>query len=226
MNTIDTRPDAAAHRENTGPLALAIVSGNAIIRSGLAHVLAEAPGVAVRYGVDSVTALPVRDDPPALVVLDLYGQRSTRLGASFWALLPPGSRAIALCRPDDPPNLPAAMQGGAHAFLTRESETEELLLAVETVRQGGLHVSADLLTHLVHQTTPGPADREPQLANREIETLQWVANGLTHGQISRRMGLTESTVSTYVKRIRTKLNAGNKAELTRRAIELGYVPSR
>ncbi|MEO3747900.1 response regulator transcription factor [Plantactinospora sp. B5E13] len=225
MNSVDVRPDDARH-SGGGPLPLAVVSGNTIIRSGLAHVLAEAPGVAVRYGVESVTALPTRDDPPALVVLDLYPQRSTRIGASFWALLPPGSRAIALCRPDDPPNLPAALQGGAHAFLTRESEAAELLLAVETVRQGGLHVSADLLGHLVHQTTPEPAGREPQLASREIETLRWVAKGLTHGQISRRMGLTESTVSTYVKRIRTKLNAGNKAELTRRAIELGYVSAR
>ncbi len=32
-------------------------------------------------------------------------------------------------------------------------------------------------------------------------------------------------MNTYVKRIRTKLNAGNKAELTRLAIELGYLPS-
>ncbi|MFJ6199216.1 DNA-binding response regulator [Micromonospora sp. NPDC092111] len=222
MGIIDVQLDDA-RRSGGRPSALAVVSGNTIIRSGLAQVLAGASGVAVRYGVDTVTALPTRDDPPALVVLDLYGQRSTRVGASFWALLPPGSRTIALCRPDDPPNLPTAMQGGAHAFLTRESAVEELLHGVEIARQGGLYVSADLLGPLVHQTAPEPAGREPQLASREIETLQWVAKGLTHGQISRRMGLTESTVSTYVKRIRTKLNAGNKAELTRRAIELGYV---
>ncbi|MFI6758087.1 response regulator transcription factor [Micromonospora sp. NPDC050417] len=222
MNIADDSPYAGTS-EDAAPLRLAVVSGNPIIRSGLAHVLADAPGVTVRYDVDSVTALPLHDDPPALVVLDLYGHRSARLGASFWALLPRGSRAIALCRPEDPPNLPVAIQGGTHAFLTRESDTKELLLAVETTRQGGLHVCAVLLGHLVKQTAPEPTGRLPQLASREIETLQWVAKGLTHGQISRRMGLTESTVSTYVKRIRTKLNAGNKAELTRRAIELGYV---
>jgi DNA-binding NarL/FixJ family response regulator len=37
------------------------------------------------------------------------------------------------------------------------------------------------------------------------------------------MGLTEATVSTYVKRIRSKLNVGNKADLTRTAIELGLL---
>jgi ATP/maltotriose-dependent transcriptional regulator MalT len=50
------------------------------------------------------------------------------------------------------------------------------------------------------------------------------AAGLTHRQIARRMMLTEATVSTYVKRIRNKLGVGNKADLTRKAFELGLFP--
>ncbi len=53
--------------------------------------------------------------------------------------------------------------------------------------------------------------------------MRLVASGLSHVMIGERMGVTESTVGTYLKRIRAKLNATNKAELTRRAIELGYV---
>ncbi|MFI7608282.1 LuxR C-terminal-related transcriptional regulator [Micromonospora sp. NPDC049366] len=204
---------------------LAVVSENAILRNGLAQVLASAPHLVVRHVVDTLTALPAGDDAPALVVLDLR-HRGARVGASFWRLLPTTSRTVALCRPDDPPNLPTAIQGGARAFLSRDSDAAELLHAIDTVLHGGLHVSADLLHHLLHQTAPEPTGRESQLAAREVETLRLLAEGLTHGQISRRMGLTESTVSTYVKRIRSKLNAGNKAELTRRAIELGYVTPR
>src|SRR5262249_24905209 len=98
--------------------------------------------------------------------------------------------------------------------------------AVQTVRAGGLHVTAELVEPLMGQTLPGAPVGRQSLASREVATLQCVAEGLTHGQISRRMGLTAATVSTYVKRIRTKLNAGNKAELTRRAIELGYLRPR
>lgn len=61
------------------------------------------------------------------------------------------------------------------------------------------------------------------LAPRESEALGWLAVGLTHRQIAGHMGLTEATVSTYVKRIRSKLNVGNKADLTRAAIELGLL---
>ncbi|GAA0486405.1 DNA-binding response regulator [Paractinoplanes deccanensis] len=202
---------------------LAVVSGNAIIRGGLSRVLAGAPGVVVKHEVDSITSGRLRADPADLLVADLHEQRGSRMGPRFWTLLPPESRVIALVRAEDPPGLLAALQGGVRALLTRDTPAGELLVALQTVRHGGVHVCDQLVGPLLAQTSSERAAREPHLANREIETLRWVAEGLTHEQISRRMGLTEATVSTYVKRIRTKLNAGNKAELTRRAIELGYV---
>jgi DNA-binding NarL/FixJ family response regulator len=63
-----------------------------------------------------------------------------------------------------------------------------------------------------------------KLAPREVEALGHIARGLTHAQAAKRMGVRESTVDTYVKRVRAKLNLGNKAELTRKAIELSVVP--
>ena len=72
----------------------------------------------------------------------------------------------------------------------------------------------------------GPVRSEPpgHLAPRERETLHWIASGYTHAQIATRMGLSEATVNTYAKRLRAKLDARNKAELTRMAIEFGLVP--
>lgn len=222
--TVTQLPDELS-RTGSRPVSVAVVCGSPVIRSGLEQVLASAPGLTVRHSVDSLAALPGRPAPPDLAVIDLYALRSARIGAAFWATLPAGCRAVLLCRPDEPPDLVAALHGGARAFLTREAGVAELLSAVGIAQQGGVHLSPELAQHLIIQTTAGSADRQP-LARREIETLQLVAEGFTHSQISRRMGLTEATVSTYVKRIRTKLNAGNKADLTRAAIELGYVAPR
>jgi len=115
-----------------------------------------------------------------------------------------------------------ALAVGAFGCVGRQEDAEVLSRAVETVTHGCLHVAPGLATcfHTEHQPAPEPV---PELTRREQEALRWLATGLTHGQIARRMGLTESTVSTYVKRIRGKLNAGNKAELTRKAIELGLL---
>jgi DNA-binding NarL/FixJ family response regulator len=224
MTTTELPPPTRA--DSHAPLMIAVVSSSPLVRTGLAQVLGEEETMTVVCVVDSIAAVQHRDQRPDLVIIDLYGQRGNGFGPSFWGLLPPGSAAIVLCRPDDPPDLRAALSGGARAILTREADVPELIRAVRIVREGGLHVTAELVPHLLAQTAAAGSDRRQSLANREVETLQWVAEGLTHGQISRRMGLTEATVSTYVKRIRTKLNAGNKAELTRRAIELGYFTPR
>jgi two-component system invasion response regulator UvrY len=215
-----------ATSDRAQPLGVVVAAPSPVIRGGLIHVLTTLPGLTVRYSVDGLTALPPGVSDVALVVLDLAGNQAARIGVDFWAKLPAGSRAIVLCRPEDPPNLVSALRGGVHALLTREFEVDELAKAVTAARHGGLHVAAELFTPLIDRTAAAPAENQQDLARREVETLKWIAEGLTHGQISRRMGLTEATVSTYVKRIRNKLNAGNKAELTRRAIELGYVSPR
>lgn len=217
----------AVHAEHEQPdhrqFVLAVICASPVVRSGLEQVLAQAPGLVVRHCVDSLPTLQACGTVPDLVVIDLYAIRG--VDAAFWAALPSGCRAIALCRPEDPPDLIAALQAGFRAFLTRESDVDELLLAVRIAARGGVHLTAELTRHLVAQTSKDTGDRQP-LSRREVETLRWVAAGLTHSQVSQRMSISEATVSAYVKRIRGKLNAGNKADLTRLAIELGYVGGR
>ncbi|RPF35118.1 response regulator transcription factor [Streptomyces sp. TLI_185] len=60
------------------------------------------------------------------------------------------------------------------------------------------------------------------LSPREQEVLRFIALGMTHGQVARRIGISHHTVDTYVKRVRSKFSVGNKAELTR--IALGLAP--
>jgi DNA-binding NarL/FixJ family response regulator len=95
--------------------------------------------------------------------------------------------------------------------------------AVEAAALGRLYLAAGVARNVGSQPRHHQLSEPRGLAHREIQTLRLIADGRTHGQIARRLGLTESTVNTYVKRIRAKLHAGNKAELTRMAIEMGYV---
>jgi DNA-binding CsgD family transcriptional regulator len=87
-------------------------------------------------------------------------------------------------------------------------------------------VGADQLATLLEATrgsAPEPAPNgvsQPRLSPREKEVLAWISGGLTHGQTATRMRITKATVDTYVERIRRKLGAGNKADLTRAAVTL------
>jgi DNA-binding CsgD family transcriptional regulator len=85
-------------------------------------------------------------------------------------------------------------------------------------------VDADQIATLLEATRTSEAPPNgttlPRLSPREREVLRWISGGMTHGQTATRMRITKATVDTYVERIRRKLGAGNKADLTRAAVTL------
>jgi DNA-binding CsgD family transcriptional regulator len=63
-----------------------------------------------------------------------------------------------------------------------------------------------------------PGRASSMLSGREVQVLRQISSGLTHSQVASRLGISPHTVDTYVKRIRSKLGIGNKAQLTRAAM--------
>lgn len=108
---------------------------------------------------------------------------------------------------------------GARGVVSRSAPTRTVLGAVRAVADGGQFWTDSPVSAT---TAPGSAEPDDTLSPRERQVLRQIARGLTHTQIATRLGISRHTVDTYVKRIRMKLNLGNKAELTRAAV-LGSV---
>jgi DNA-binding NarL/FixJ family response regulator len=106
------------------------------------------------------------------------------------------------------------LRAGASGFVDRSTEVENLYTAVRAVANGGVHWTFDRPV----ESAPNPRAADTVLSPRERQVLRQIAGGLTHGQVARRLGISPHTVDTYVKRIRSKLDIGNKAELTRAAL--------
>ncbi|MFC9436554.1 LuxR C-terminal-related transcriptional regulator [Nocardia sp. NPDC057030] len=105
------------------------------------------------------------------------------------------------------------LQAGATGVISKSAPAPNIIRAIHIVTSGkAVHTTAAPPPR--HQPTP-PA---PQLSTREEQVLRQIAHGLTHGQVAARLGISPHTVDTYVRRIRTKLGVGNKAELTRAAL--------
>ncbi|MDN3023623.1 helix-turn-helix transcriptional regulator [Streptomyces sp. S.PB5] len=68
--------------------------------------------------------------------------------------------------------------------------------------------------------TDAPTD-DVGLSPRELQVLRHIASGHTSQQTSRRLGISPSTVETYLIRLRTKLDAPTRAHLIRAAVRLG-----
>lgn len=107
---------------------------------------------------------------------------------------------------------------GASAVIGRSDSADCIVRAVRAVAAG-------VEAKPCNCTSTSPAEQtavtDHNLSDRETQVLRLISRGLTHGQIATRLGISPHTVDTYVKRLRTKLGVGNKAELTRVAL-LGW----
>ncbi|MFI6776083.1 response regulator transcription factor [Nocardia sp. NPDC050412] len=197
-SAVGIRPAAASRSDAEYPalIRVAIVLPHPLVRLGIEHVLATDGRLGVVGSAD--TADPIDLAPLRANVVVCGPDLVSVLG---------GSCPAVVITPDV-----AQVPAGAAAVIGWQADPDHLITAILRAATGR---SPD--PGLVR----GKGGR--QLGKREIEALQWVARGLTHRQVGRRMGLTEETVNTYIKRIRAKIGAHNKAALTRRAIELGYL---
>lgn len=115
---------------------------------------------------------------------------------------------------------------GALSVLNVDSPSHSFVEAVRCVNSGQTYL-ADPLSEVIPAEAEDLATAQPgldSLSPRELQVLHYIAKGMTHSQISRRLDISHHTVDTYVKRIRAKIGAGNKAELTR-ACMLGQLQS-
>ena len=106
---------------------------------------------------------------------------------------------------------------GVSGVVLKCEPSEVVIEAVRTVSTGATwhHAPVALPPEESEETT-----RHPVLSEREHQVLRQISCGRTHSQVARQLGISRHTVDTYVKRIRSKLGVGNKAELTRAAVLL------
>jgi DNA-binding NarL/FixJ family response regulator len=210
-------------------ITVAIVDDHPLVRRGLESVLAEVPDIEVSLSAGSpeeLTAGPAAGrEPPDVVLLDLYLRDDTPC-LSLIGRLRALMKVLVISASGRPADVVGAVRAGASGYLTKLSETAALVAAIRTVTRGGFALSselADILQAELARPAAGrakaPSREAGLLSPREREALDLIARGFTHSQAASRMGVSKATVDTYVERIRAKLQVGNKAELTRAALQ-------
>ncbi len=117
-----------------------------------------------------------------------------------------------------------ALRAGARGYVTKQSPSEELVVAVHKLLGGAAYVSASLAEHLASMITAKP-ERPPHeaLSDREMQVLRLLAIGKSVKEIGHELALSDKTISTYRARILDKMNMRTNAELMRYALRAGLV---
>jgi two-component system invasion response regulator UvrY len=116
------------------------------------------------------------------------------------------------------------LRAGASGYLSKESASDELLIAVNKIMSGKRYITPTLAEKLA-DVLEGNPDRQlhETLSDRELEVFKLIANGKTITEIASILLISVTTVSTYRARILVKTQMQTSAELTRYAIQNNIV---
>jgi DNA-binding NarL/FixJ family response regulator len=202
-------------------LRVAVVDDHPVARHGITSILATFDDIVVASAVSAPSEL-VRAPSGAVdadvILLDLY-QADGRPALAAIAELSVHRPVLVVSASRAPADVLAAMQSGASGYVTKQASEEAYGTAIRSVAAGTFYLSAQV-ADIIQAATLGQEAARPQetLSPREQEALGYIARGFTHQQTATRMGVSKATVDTYIARIRTKLQLGNKAELALAAL--------
>ncbi len=117
---------------------------------------------------------------------------------------------------------------GAKGYLFKNSDKEELLLAIKRVHEGGVYFSSALTLNLLgaekmEKGSTSEGNVAYMLTDREIEILKLIASGLSNKEIGDQLFISHRTVDTHRTNLMKKLEINNIAGLIRFAIKNGYI---
>src|SRR5689334_2315954 len=191
-----------------------VADDHAVVRSGLAALLATAPDLelvgtasngaeAVRLTVESRADVVVMD----LSMPEIDGVAATRELASQV----PSCRVLVLTSFFDQGRVTDALRAGADGYLLKHAEPEDILDGIREVVRGGSPLDPVVARILVNTSRTRIAPGE-LLTAREREVLILVEGGLNNRQIARRLNIAERTVKSHLHNIFQRLGVTHRTE--------------
>lgn len=145
-----------------------------------------------RSGIDVLTELHQLDTAPLVVVLTWHTEPSY------------AARAIA---------------AGAHAYVHKSAQPEELVAAIRAVVRGERVVPPGV-DEMLASGVPDPA---ASLTARELQVMEMLARGMTNREIAEQLGISGKTVDTHRGHVLKKLGIRNNSGITTFAVKHGFI---
>jgi DNA-binding NarL/FixJ family response regulator len=207
-----------------------LVDDQPLVRTGLRRILRPRAGFEVVGECDDGDQVEqaVAAIRPDVVVMDVRMKRVDGAEATRRLRARPGSPPVlVLTTFDEDEVLSASQRAGASGFQLKDAPGAELLKAVKTVAEGGVHLDL-AVTHRVlsafgAQASPALRSPDPSLTPRELEVLTLVGRGLANGEIARELYISEVTVKAHLGHVLTKLGLRDRAAAIVYAFDTGLV---
>lgn len=214
------------------PISILLVDDQAIVRAafksllertGHFKVVGDAPDA--RRGIELAQQLK-----PDVAILDITMAGMSGIDAvGPLKKVSPNTRVLMASQHEGMKFVQQALQSGADGYLSKDSEPEELALAIESIRRGDSYLSPKVANGIMARAVRGevPATTDSSalsaLTPREREVFQLLALGKANKEVAALLGLSLGTVKKHRENLQRKLDCHSAAELARLAIREGLL---
>ncbi|MBU6460982.1 MAG: response regulator transcription factor [Proteobacteria bacterium] len=204
-----------------------IADDHRIVREGIKQILLDAQGlqVAGEAASGNETLKKICQEDWDVLVLDMSM---------------PGRNGIQLIKQikHDRPKLPIlvlsmhkedlygvrAIKAGASGYLTKNSASTQLILAIKKIANGGLFVSRKITEKLLTDITSTNTNQPHLLlSDREYQIFQMIISGNTLSEIANILCLSIKTISTHKKNMMNKMKINSTAGLVHYSLKHNLV---
>ena len=209
------------------PIRVLLADDHQLLRRAMRAMLEiQGPVEVVAEASDGYQATDLTDQlKPDVVLMDLAmpGLNSVE-ATSRIARRNPRTKVLIVTGDVDDLRVLTALRAGAHGYVVKRSDINELLVAIRAVNLGNPYFGQSLahgrtpVEYLLQTRGEGPAN---SLSSREREVLQFVATGYTNQEIAERLAVSIRTVEAHKTHIMAKLMAQNRTDLVRSADRQG-----
>lgn len=211
---------------------IVIAEDHTILREGLRSLLsAHPPFEIVGEAQDGREAIQkVERTRPDILLLDLSMPRMDGMAAIREIRKnAPDTRILVLTVHKEEEYIVEALRSGADGYLLKDATHSELVIALESLRQGKRYVSPGISESVIEgflegrRTGGAGAPARGTLTQREREILKLVAEGHRNKEVADYLCISVKTVEKHRANLMKKLDIHNVSTLTAFAIEKGMV---
>ena len=212
----------------TDMINIALADDHAILRKGVAEILSKFENFAVSIeaanGKELIVKLNSAATLPDVCIVDINmpemnGYETAAAIKKNW----PEIKILALSMYDTELNIIKMLRNGANGYILKDSDPEELRIAILEVYKNGFYHSDIVTGRMLHILHDPDGKINIELNDRETQFLAFCCTELTYKEIADQMFLSPRTIDGYRESLFKKLNITRRTGLAMYAIKAGVV---
>lgn len=214
-------------RTVSAPRRVLIVDDHPIVRQGLRRMIDPEPDLTVCGEAQSEreARAAIRELKPDVVIVDISLAQGDGLElVRDVHAQQPGLPMLVLSMHDEMIYAERLLAAGASGYIMKQAASDQLLVALRQVLNGGAYLSEALVRTLGGQrgdgASPAGETSDPinRLSNRELQVLSLIGRGMSSREAADTLSVSVKTVESHRQSLKRKLNLLTNAQLLQYAI--------